>query len=219
MIHLSKNNLKDILEIDLQNEVYVIDNFLDEKFAEELYNYILWLDMQRTTSLKSNRYVISKVDLSKKVTPLAKWIDYLRDKNSIINKILQAKYKKKFYYIATECTNVYKYKFWDYQKLHLDIDSWYWFKELLDHNIGKDIWIHISLSKDWKLWDWWELVFYKNHNNKIIETQRCAPKFNQLWIYGVHNLYHEVLPVKNHDFHKITVTNWFHSLIKNYSYE
>lgn len=215
MINISQNNLIDILETDLQNKVYIIDNFLNEDFADELYDYITWLQMERTNSLKSDRYVISKKDLATKHTPLAQWIDYVRDKNFIINKILQAKYKKKFYYIADECTNVYMYWKNDYQKLHLDTDSSKGFDKLLQHNIGKDIGIHISLAKNWKQWDWWELVFYKKDiRGDYVEIDSCPPKFNQLWIYWVHNLYHEVLPIKNDTFKKITITNWFHSLIK-----
>ena len=60
MIHISQNNIKNILETDLQNGVCIIEDFLDEKFACELYDYILWLHMERTNSLKSDRSLFLK---------------------------------------------------------------------------------------------------------------------------------------------------------------
>lgn len=216
MFHLDKNIIQEILNHDFWKSAYIIDNFLIDDFAEELFKYI---NNSEFNSIKCNlweRHIIESSELKKSNTVISKWIEYFSSKESIFNKILSIKYKKKFFYISWKCTGIYKYYYWNHLNIHLDTDSGEWVDKLLKYNVWKDIAIHISLSKNWKEWDWGELVFYnKTDNNNFVEIQRCAPGFNQLWIYNVHQLYHEVLPVKSKDFVKITIANWYHSFLNN----
>jgi len=164
---------------------------LDIQDIDDLYEYISGLKYKPYFHDISKKYILDDVleaiDTPKE-NPLNKWYNMVSDSDFFLHKIASLRNKQRVAFIKQKSINIHRYEEWDYHKRHVDNAAAKTVEALDDIGWGKFLGFHLSLTKWWKPWDGWELVFYLPNGEEII----YPPEYNTLWIYSASELTHEV---------------------------